>query len=76
MGSIIMDGVGIGDDCLIAAGSLIPKGKKYAAGSLIMGNPAKVTRKLTPEEIAGVVGLAKKYVHVKDVYLKTAKWPA
>ncbi len=76
MGSIIMDAVTVGDDCLIAAGSLLSKGKKFEPGSLIMGNPAKVTRKLIPEEIAGIAGLAKKYVHVKDVYLKTAKWPA
>jgi carbonic anhydrase/acetyltransferase-like protein (isoleucine patch superfamily) len=75
MGSIIMDGTVVGDDCLIAAGSLLPKGKKYESGSLIMGNPARVTRKLTPEEIAGLAKLAAKYIIVKDVYLKTRTWP-
>jgi carbonic anhydrase/acetyltransferase-like protein (isoleucine patch superfamily) len=75
MGSIIMDGTTVGDDCLIAAGSLVPKGKTFEAGSLIMGNPARVTRKLTTEEIAGLAKLAAKYVHVKDVYLQTRAWP-
>jgi carbonic anhydrase/acetyltransferase-like protein (isoleucine patch superfamily) len=75
MGAIIMDGTAVGDDCLIAAGSLLPKGKTYEAGSLILGNPAKVVRKLTAEEIAGLAKLAAKYVHVKDVYLQTRTWP-
>ena len=75
MGSIIMDGTVVGDDCLIAAGSLLPKGKTFEAGSLIMGNPAKAVRRLSPEEIAGIAALALKYVHVKDVYLHTRAWP-
>ena len=75
MGSIIMDGTVVGDDCLIAAGSLLPKGKSYEPGSLIMGNPAKAVRKLTADEIAGLAKLAAKYVHVKDVYLHTRTWP-
>ena len=75
MGSIIMDGTVVGEDCLIAAGSLLPKGKVYEPGSLIMGNPARATRKLTPDEITGLAKLASKYVHVKDVYLRTREWP-
>lgn len=75
MGTIIMDGTVVGEDCLIAAGSLLPKGKTYEPGSLIMGNPARVQRKLTAEEIAGLARLAAKYVHVKDVYLGSREWP-
>lgn len=75
MGSIIMDGTVVGDDCLIAAGSLLPKDKKYEAGTLIMGNPAKPVRKLSAEEIAGLAKLARKYVNVKDVYLNSRSWP-
>ncbi|HKP97302.1 MAG TPA: gamma carbonic anhydrase family protein [Fibrobacteria bacterium] len=75
MGSIIMDGTVVGDDCLIAAGSLLPKGKTYEAGTLILGNPARAARKLTTEEIAGLAKLAAKYVHVKDVYLNARTWP-
>jgi gamma-carbonic anhydrase len=74
MGSIIMDGTVVGEECLIAAGSLLPKGKTYPAGSLIMGNPGRVIRPLTPQEISDIHKLATKYVHVKDVYLKTRTW--
>jgi gamma-carbonic anhydrase len=76
MGSIVMDGTVVGEDCLIAAGSLLPKGKSFPPGSLIMGNPARVSRPLTPEEIKGLAGLADKYVRVKDAYLGRAAWPA
>ncbi len=76
MGSVIMDGTTVGSNCLVAAGSLLPKGKTYPAGSLIMGNPARVARPLTPEEMAGLARLAAKYVTVKDVYLGRAEWPA
>lgn len=75
MGSVIMDGTVVGEDSLIAAGSLLPKGKAFPPGSLIMGNPARVARALTPEEIEGLAKLADKYVKVKDVYLNRAAWP-
>lgn len=75
MGAVIMDGTQVGNDCLIAAGSLLPKGKVYEAGSLIMGNPARATRKLSADEISGLARLAAKYVHVKDVYLGARSWP-
>ncbi len=43
--SIILDGVSIGDDCVIAAGSLVTK--DIPAGSLAMGSPCKVVRRIT-----------------------------
>lgn len=75
MGSIIMDGTTVGSDCLVAAGSLLPKGKTFPSGSLIMGNPARVARRLTDEEISGLAKLAEKYICVKDVYLGKRPWP-
>ncbi len=68
MGSILMDGVEVGEDCIIGAGSLLTRGRKFPSGSLIMGNPAKVARVLTIEEIASIAQLANKYVGVKDHY--------
>ena len=76
MGSVVMDGVVVGNDCLIAAGSLLAKGKSFPAGSLIMGRPAKVIRALTEEEISGLANLAAKYIKVKNVYLGLDEWHA
>jgi carbonic anhydrase/acetyltransferase-like protein (isoleucine patch superfamily) len=70
MGSIIMDKVVIGEDSIVGAGSLVPKGKIFPPGSLIVGSPARLLRPLTEEEKASIPKLAKKYVGVKDEYLK------
>jgi len=72
MGSILMDDVVVGEDSVIGAGSLLPKGKTYPPGSLIVGSPARVVRQLTEEEKQGIAALAKKYVGVKNEYLKQA----
>jgi carbonic anhydrase/acetyltransferase-like protein (isoleucine patch superfamily) len=51
MGSIILNGAKIGNNTIIGAGSLITQNKEFEDGVLIIGNPAKVVRKLTQEEI-------------------------
>lgn len=72
MGAILMDDVVVGEDSIIGAGSLLPKGKTYPPGSLIVGAPARVVRPLTDEEKQGIAALARKYVGVKNEYLKDA----
>jgi carbonic anhydrase/acetyltransferase-like protein (isoleucine patch superfamily) len=69
MGSILMDGVVIGEDSIVGAGSLIPKGKTFPPGSLIVGSPARLVRPLTEAEKASIPALAAKYLGVKDAYL-------
>ncbi|OOM42758.1 2,3,4,5-tetrahydropyridine-2,6-dicarboxylate N-acetyltransferase [Clostridium beijerinckii] len=54
MGSIILNGAKIGNNTIIGAGSLITQNKEFEDGVLILGNPAKVIRKLTQEEIEGI----------------------
>lgn len=61
MGAIIMESE-IGEECLVAAGALVLKGQKIAPRSLVLGSPAKVARKLTAGEIAGLRKSAKDYV--------------
>jgi carbonic anhydrase/acetyltransferase-like protein (isoleucine patch superfamily) len=70
MGSILMDHVVIGEDSIIGAGTLIPKGKTFPPRSLIVGSPARLVRELTQEEVDSIAKLAKKYLGVKDEYLK------
>ena len=69
MGSILMDGVVVGRDCIIGAGSLLVKEKSFPEGHLILGNPAKVIRPLTEAEILSIGNLARKYIGVKNNYL-------
>ena len=62
MGSILMDGCIIRQNTLVAAGSLVPQNKEFPQGVLLMGNPAKVIRELTEEEIAANQNAAAHYV--------------
>ncbi len=69
MGAIILDGAVIGDNCVVAGGSVVPPGKVFPAGSMIMGNPAKLTRALTPEECERWANHYKSYLGYKEQYL-------
>lgn len=62
MGAIIMDGAVIGPRCIIGAGALVTKHIQVPEGSLVMGSPAKVVRKLSLEEQLQNKALAAKYV--------------
>jgi len=62
MGATILDGAEIGDQSLIGANSLVTQGTRIPPGSLVLGSPAKVARKLTPAEIVELRNSAEKYV--------------
>ena len=62
MGSILLDNVVIGDNCIIGAGSLVTQNKVIPDGSLVYGNPAKIVRNLTKEEIEHIIWNADDYV--------------
>jgi carbonic anhydrase/acetyltransferase-like protein (isoleucine patch superfamily) len=62
MGAIVLDGVVVGRQSLIGAKALVTQGTKIPPGSLVLGAPAKVVRKLTPKERAGLKWWAQKYV--------------
>jgi carbonic anhydrase/acetyltransferase-like protein (isoleucine patch superfamily) len=68
MGSILLDGCEIGDNCLIGAGSLVKQNQKIPAGSLAVGSPARVIRKLTPDDITDIRGYADRYVALQTRY--------
>jgi carbonic anhydrase/acetyltransferase-like protein (isoleucine patch superfamily) len=57
-----LDGAVVGKQSLIGAKALVKQGMKIPPGSLVLGAPAKVVRKLSPEERAGLKFWATKYV--------------
>jgi carbonic anhydrase/acetyltransferase-like protein (isoleucine patch superfamily) len=61
MGAIVLDGAVIGEQCLIGAKALVTQGTEIPAGSLAVGAPAKVVRKLSAPERAGLKDWAAKY---------------
>ena len=62
MGAVILDGAVIGKQSIIGAKALVTQGTKIPPGSLVLGAPAKVVRKLTKQERAGLKWWAQKYV--------------
>jgi len=51
MGSIILDGAIIGEYAMVGAGCLVPPGKIVPDRTLVVGNPMRIVRELTPKEI-------------------------
>ena len=62
MGAVILDGAVIGKQSIIGAKALVKQGMKIPPGSLVLGAPARIARKLTPKERARLKWWAKKYV--------------
>ena len=58
----ILDGAIIGKQSIIGANALVTKGTQIPEGSLVLGSPAKVVRKLTEEERISIKPWAEKYV--------------
>lgn len=73
MGATILDNAHIQENSLVAAGSLVPPGKIYPKNSMIMGNPAKVIRELTTEEIFMVSNHYKSYLGYAKSFQKDLK---
>ena len=51
MGSIILSGAVVGKNCIIGAGALVTGKMVIPDNSMAFGNPAKVVRQLTAEEV-------------------------
>ncbi|WP_040684095.1 hypothetical protein, partial [Thermobrachium celere] len=68
MGAVILNGAVIGEDCIIAAGSVVTQGKEIPPRSLVMGTPAKVVRELTDEEIESIKKSAIHYKELAEAY--------
>ena len=73
MGSTVLNGTKIAPNCLIGAGSLVTHKIPYEKGVLILGNPAKIVRKLTDEEIEHIQKNADHYVKNGKLFAKALK---
>jgi carbonic anhydrase/acetyltransferase-like protein (isoleucine patch superfamily) len=68
MGATILDNAEVGDECIIGAHTLIPKGMKIPPRSLVVGTPGKAVRQLTDEELQSLVASAKGYQELGAAY--------
>jgi carbonic anhydrase/acetyltransferase-like protein (isoleucine patch superfamily) len=69
MGAVLLNGVEIGEDSIVAAGTLLPEETRVPPRSLVMGRPGKVRRDLGDAEIASIRDYAERYVAYRLEYM-------
>jgi gamma-carbonic anhydrase len=69
MGAILLNGVVVGADSIVAAGTLLTEGTHVPPRSLVMGSPGKVRRELTDEDVATIRRYAERYVEYRLDYM-------
>lgn len=68
MGAIILNGAKIGNNCIIGAGSLVTQNTVIPDNTMAFGNPCRIKRELTPEEIESNQRNANFYVELSKSY--------
>ncbi|CAI28312.1 Conserved hypothetical protein [Ehrlichia ruminantium str. Gardel] len=69
MGSIIMDNVVVEKNAMVAAGSLVVRGKVVKTGELWAGRPAQLLRMLSSDEIEEISKSADNYIELASDYI-------
>jgi carbonic anhydrase/acetyltransferase-like protein (isoleucine patch superfamily) len=65
-----LNGAVIEENSIIGAGTLVTQGKVIPSGSLAFGNPVKIVRRLTDEEMQSITDNASSYVNEAKEYNK------
>ncbi len=69
--AVILNGAKIGDGCIIGANALVTEGMEIPAGSMVLGSPAKIKRRLSDEEQHGLIIGAGNYVRNAKLFNET-----
>jgi carbonic anhydrase/acetyltransferase-like protein (isoleucine patch superfamily) len=62
MGSVLLNDVRIGAGSVVAAGAVLPEGMQVPAGSLVMGVPARIVRRVDERLARRIAGTWSHYV--------------
>ncbi len=68
MGALLLSNCEIGEECLIAAGTLITEGRRIPPRSVVMGMPGKVVREITAEELQRTHSICAHYMELTQRY--------
>ena len=66
MGAVVLSGAVIGNNCIVGAGALVTGKMNAPDGSLVLGNPAKVVKELTREQVLENTRNAEHYVELAE----------
>jgi carbonic anhydrase/acetyltransferase-like protein (isoleucine patch superfamily) len=75
MGAKLLTGCEIGEECLIAAGSLVTEGRRIPPRSVVMGVPGKVVREINQEELERTHSICAHYLELAQRYARGAYPP-
>ena len=68
MQAIVMDGAVIGEGSIVGAGAVVTSNTIIPPGSLVLGAPAKVIRKVTDAELTSILDTTARYLMYADGY--------
>ncbi len=69
MAALLLNGVHVEHDSVIAAGTLLTEGTRIPARSLVMGRPGRVKRQLSDDEVANIRWYSEAYVNYRLDYM-------
>lgn len=69
MNSTVIDSV-VGENCIIGAGCVVTPDSNIPSGSLVLGVPFKIVRKLSDREIESLMKSFKDYIELSSIYKK------
>ena len=72
MGAILLDNVEVGDESIIAAGSLLAPRTKIPPRSMVMGRPGKVVRAVTDQDLLWVKESVRLYLESAKTFASDA----
>jgi len=55
MGAIVLSASEIGEESLVAAGALVPEGRRHKPRSLLVGSPARFIRELSDDDVERLI---------------------
>lgn len=67
-GAVVLDRAVVETGAVVAAGSVVAPGARIPAGTLAMGQPARVRRDLKPEELLRTRAIVDRYVRVSRLH--------
>ncbi len=82
MGAVILPEVLVGEQAMVAAGSVLTPGTRISTRTLAAGSPAQMKKELSGAALRSVEVSAKSYLALKDEYLadqhlqEEGEWPA
>ena len=71
MGAIVLNNAVIDKNCIVGAGAVVTGKMNAPEGSMLLGNPAKIVKEVSPEQIAGISANAELYVALAKSGLPT-----